>query len=133
MFVAFCLSLTLLPALISLLPPPWEVVEVGYPRPASVEGFLRLHHRPILAFGLLVAIVAGALLPFLRFDFDPRHLKVAELESLTILRDLSSNPDWTPNSINILAKSPTEAEALARQLDGLPEISRTITLRSFFA
>jgi hypothetical protein len=132
MIVAFCLSLTLLPALISLLRPSGGgMVEIGYPRLAPVEGFLRLHHRPILAFGLLFAIVAGVLLPFLRFDFNPLHLKDAELESMTTLRDLASNPDWTPNTINILAKSPTEAESLARQLEGLPAVSRTITLRSF--
>jgi uncharacterized protein len=132
MFVAFGLSLTLLPALISLLRPRGRgMVEVGYPKLAPIEDFLRLHHRPILAFGLLLAIVSGALLPFLRFDFNPLHLKGADLESMTTLRDLTTNPDWTPNSISVLAKSQTEAEALARRLGGLPEVSHAITLSSF--
>jgi len=132
MFIAFGLSLTLLPALISLLRPPGRgMIEMGYPRLAPVEALLRLHHRPILMFGLLLAIVAGALLPFLRFDFNPLHLKGADLESMTTLRDLSTNPDWNPNSISVLANSQTEAEGLARRLEGLPEVSRTITLASF--
>jgi hopanoid biosynthesis associated RND transporter like protein HpnN len=132
MIVAFVLSLTLLPALISLLRPRARgTAEVGYPRLAPVEAFLRLHYRPILAFGLVVAIVAGALLPFLRFDFDPLHLKGGDLESMTTLRDLTANPDWTLNSIHVQAKSQAEAETLARRLSSLPQVSRTVTLANF--
>ena len=50
---------------------------------------------------------------------------------MTTLRDLTSDPDWTPNTINVLAPSLANSEGLVRRLDALPEVSRTITLNSF--
>ena len=42
-----------------------------------------------------------------------------------------SDPDWTPNAIDVLAPSLAAAEPLARRLAALPEVSRTVTLASF--
>ena len=64
MAIAFGLSITFLPALLSLLrPAPGGMHEVGYPGLAPVEAFLSDNRRIVLAIGLLVAILSGALLP----------------------------------------------------------------------
>lgn len=132
MAIAFGLSITFLPALLSLLrPAPGMMREVGYSALAPIERFLGRNRRSVLTAGLLVAVIAGALLPFVRFDFDPLHLKSPKVESMVTLRSLTSDPDWTPNTINVLAPSLAAASPIARRLASLPEVSRVVTLESF--
>ena len=131
MAIAFLLSVTLLPALLALLRPRGGMTEMGYPWLAPVESFLAHHRRPVLAVGLAVAIVSAALLPFVRFDFDPLHLKSPDVESMTTLRALMTDPNWTPNTINVLAPSLAGAPPIVARLDALPEVSHTVTLQSF--
>lgn len=132
MIVALVLSVTLLPALLVLLrPPAGGMAEVGYAALAPVEAFLGQRRRAVLAVAALAAIVSVALLPLVRFDFNPLHLRSAQAESMRTLQDLMSDPDRTPNTISVLTPSLAEAEALARRLDTLPEVSRTATLSSF--
>jgi hopanoid biosynthesis associated RND transporter like protein HpnN len=132
MVIAFGLSITLLPALLSLLRPrAGGMAEVGYPRLAPVEALLGRNRRAVLAIGLLVAVLSGALLPFVRFDFNPLHLKSARVESMATLRDLTSDPDWTPNTINVFAPSLASSEPIVRRLAALPEVSRVVALQSF--
>jgi hopanoid biosynthesis associated RND transporter like protein HpnN len=132
MIVAFGSSIVLLPALLVLLHPPVSrMAEVGFTMLAPVDTFVRRHRRTVLALAFLAAVVSTALLPLVRFDFNPLHLKSAKVESMTTLQALASDPDWTPNAINVLAPSLVESVALARRLDALPEVSRTVTLQSF--
>ena len=105
--------------------------EVGYPGLAPVEAFLSHNRRIVLAIGLLVAVLSGALLPFVRFDFNPLHLKSPKVESMVTLQALTSNPDWTPNTINVLAPSLAASGPIMRRLAALPEVSRVVTLQSF--
>ncbi|MFO1087375.1 MAG: MMPL family transporter [Reyranellaceae bacterium] len=132
MAIAFALAVTLLPALLVLLrPPAGTMSEVGYAVLAPVEAFLRHHRRAVLAVGLLVAIVSAAALPFVRFDFNPLHLKSQKVESMATLRDLTSDPNWTPDTLNVLAPSLALSEPIERRLAALPDVSRVVTLRSF--
>jgi uncharacterized protein len=132
MIVAFALSIVLLPALLTLLrPPAGRLAEVGFTMLAPVDIFVRRHRRTVLAMALLAAAVSCALLPLVRFDFNPLNLKSAKVESMTTLQALASDPDWTPDAINVLAPSLAQSVALARRLEALPEVSRTVTLNSF--
>jgi len=132
MIIAFGLSITLLPALLILLRPSASgMSEVGYARLSPLEGLLHRHRRVVLGVGGIAAIASAALLPLVRFDFDPLHLKSSKVESMVTLRDLTSDPDWTPNTINVLAPSLAGSEGLVQRLDALPEVSRTVTLNSF--
>jgi len=132
MAIAFGLSITFLPALLSLLrPAPGGMHEVGYPGLAPVESFLSDNRRIVLAIGILVAVLSGALLPFVRFDFNPLHLKSPKVESMVTLQALTSNPEWTLNTINVLAPSLAASDPIVRRLAVLPEVSRVVTLQSF--
>ena len=134
MIVAFALSIVLLPALLILLrPPAGRLAEVGFTMLAPVDILVRRHRRAVLAMALLAAVVSCALLPLVRFDFNPLHLKSAKVESMATLQDLASDPDWTPDAINVLGPSLARSVALARRLETLPEVSRTVTLDSFVA
>lgn len=131
MAIAFLLSVTLLPAILALLRPAGGVAEMGYPALAPVESFLARHRLAVLAIGLVVAMISAALLPFVRFDFDPFHLKNPDVESMTTLRALMKDPNWTPNTINVLVPSLAAAPPIVARLDALPEVARTVTLQSF--
>ena len=76
MLVALALNLTLLPALIVLLAP--QAAEPG-PPPAEVHAHRRLHPRAsgagCWASRSARRSVCAALLPLLRFDFNPIHLR----------------------------------------------------------
>ena len=132
MGVAFVLSIVLLPALLALLRfPRARMAEVGFTMLAPVDRFVTQHRLGVLGAALIAALASLALLPFVRFDFDPLNLKSPKVESMTTLQALAADPDWTPYAINVLAPSLEQAEAMAPRLDALPEVSRTVTLRSF--
>ncbi|MBS0517794.1 MAG: MMPL family transporter [Proteobacteria bacterium] len=132
MIVAFCLSIALLPALLVLMGfPVARSAEVGFAALAPVDSFVQRRRRVVLALSAVAAIGAGALLPLVRFDFNPLDLKSPKSESMRTLQALSADVDWTPNTINVLMPSLAQAVTLAHRLDALPEVSRTVTLESF--
>jgi uncharacterized protein len=132
MAVAFALTIVLLPALLVVLrAPEGGMAEVGFTMLAPVDSFVHRHRRRVLGVALAAAVVSAALLPLLRFDFNPLNLKSARVESMTTLHDMVSDPDWTLDAINVLAPSVTDAASLARRLGDLPEVSRVVSLNSF--
>lgn len=135
MLIALAMSLTVLPALLMLFrPPPGDSLEEGgggFARLAPVLGRLRRHRRWVLAAGGAAALASVALLPMLRFDSNPLHLRNPETESMATLADLMADLDRTPNTIEVLAPSLAAADALAGRLAALPEVSRAVTLSSF--
>jgi uncharacterized protein len=131
MIVALALSITFLPALLLLLQPRSMAGEVGYPWLQPVESWLGRNRRAVLVGGGVVALLCLALLPWLRFDFNPLHLRSAKVESMIAIAELIADPDRTPNTARILAPSLAQADALARRLEALPEVARVTTLSSF--
>ena len=131
MIVAFGLSIVLLPALLVLLRfPAARKAEVEIAMLAPVDRFVARHRSGVLASALVAAVVSIALLPLVRFDFDPLNLKSPTVESMTTLRALAADPDRTPYAINVLAPSSGEAQALAQRLSALPEVSHVVSLQS---
>ncbi|WP_253201533.1 MMPL family transporter [Sphingomonas quercus] len=131
MIVALAFSLTLLPALVMVLPPGPPRREVGFAGMAPVDRFLERRRAAVLwAFALSMA-VSIALLPLVRFDFNPLHLRDPHAPAMRALADLTRDPDRTPNTIDVLARDPVEAHALAARLTALPEVGQVVTLDSF--
>jgi len=132
MIVAFVLTIVLLPALLMVLRPSGRgMAEVGFTMLAPVDTFITRRRRVVLAGAVLATLASCALLPQLHFDFNPLSLKSRTAESMTTLEALASDPDWTPNAINVLAPSLGAAQRLVPRLAALPEVSRTVTLASF--
>jgi hopanoid biosynthesis associated RND transporter like protein HpnN len=131
MLVTFFLSVSLLPALIKLLHPKGEAAEIGFKSLAPLDAFLVRHRRPIVLGAGGVALLCAALLPFIRFDANPLHLRSPRVESVATLYDLMKDPETSPNTIDVLASSLDAADALARRLAALPEVREARTLRSF--
>jgi hopanoid biosynthesis associated RND transporter like protein HpnN len=132
MVVAFVLTIVLLPALLMVLRPSGKgMAEVGFTMLAPVDAFIHRRRRAVLAVASVAAVGSLALLPQLRFDFNPLDLKSRIVESMTTLDALAADPEWTPNAISVLAPSLEAAQRLAPKLAALPEVSRTVTLATF--
>ena len=131
MFVALLTTITLLPALLRLFAPPGESKTPGFPWLAPVDDYLDRHRKPILIGTLVVVIGALPLLAFLRFDFNPLHLKDPNSESMATLLALKDSPEAAVNDVTLLAPSLAQADAAAKRLDALPEVGRTTTLSTF--
>lgn len=131
MVVAFLLSVTLLPALLLLARPRLGPGPVGFSRLAPIDRYLASHRKFVLATGSAAAAICLALLPLLRFDFNPLHLRDPGRESVSTLAELASDPDRTPNTIDIMTPSLSAADALAERLSRLPEVAHAMTLSNF--
>ncbi|MDI3309121.1 MAG: MMPL family transporter [Acetobacteraceae bacterium] len=131
MLVAALLSLTVLPALLHLIGPAGEPSGVEFRALAPMEGFLARHARPVSAGLGLLALAAAATLPWLPFDFNPLNLRNPNTEAVATFHDLMRSPETTPNTLDILAPNLEAAQALARRLEALPEVSRAMTLAGF--
>ena len=131
MFIALALNLTLLPALIQLTRPPGTPVGATAPRLALVDNFV-LHHRVmVVRIGVALGVVSAALLPLLRFDFNPLHLRSSKVESVATLYALTNDPQRTPNTLEAIRPNLAAADQLAARVRALPDVSLVRTLSSF--
>jgi hypothetical protein len=131
MLVAFLTSITVLPALLSLLNPPGEKEPVGYAFLAPMDAFLEKHRVFIVAGTLLVAVAGLPLLYFLSFDFNPTHLRNPNVESIATFLDLRKDPNTGVNAINVMTHSEADAKKIEAKLSQLPEVLRVMSLDSF--
>ncbi len=131
MIIAFGISITLLPALLTLFHPPSETKEVGYRFLAPLDEFLTRHRWWVIGLTVGLAIVGSPLLRDVKFDFNPLNLNSPKVESVATLLDLMKDPATTPNKIDVLEPSLDRAQALADKLAKLPEVGATQTLNSF--
>ena len=131
MLVAFFSSITVLPALLSLLNPPGEKEPVGYAFLAPVDHFLEKHRVVIIVGTLLIAIAGLPLLYFLRFDFNPINLRSSKVESIATFLDLRKDPNTGANAINVMTNSEADAKKIEARLAQVPEVLRVMSLDSF--
>jgi uncharacterized protein len=113
-----------------LLNPPGEPAAVGFRRLAPLDHFLQQHRIAVIAGTLLVVLAGTPLLFHLRFDFNPVDLQSPDSPSVVIYRELQSDPETSGNDAELLAPSLERADAIAKHLAALPEVSRTLTLNS---
>ena len=131
MVVSFVVSMTLIPALLRLLPrlrttrsrsvfsPPWLLTLSAAPQRFS--WFFR---------GLTVVIALGALtvLPAAHFDFNPLKLRDPKSESITTIVEVQSDPRVSFRALNVLLDTPKQEAALTEALRNQPGLGE---VRSF--
>ena len=131
MLIAFSCSITLVPAMLALLNPPGEAAAVGFQSLAPLDHFLQRHRIPVIAGTILIVLAGTPLLLHLPFDFNPVNLQSPDSPSVVTYRQLQRNPETSGNDAEILAPSLEQADATAKRLAALPEVSRVLTLSSF--
>lgn len=131
MIVAFLTSITVLPALLAVFDPPGEKEPLGFSSFASADGFVERNRKWVVAGTLGVAIAGLPLLYFLHFDFNPINLRSPKVESIATYLDLRKDPNTGASSVNVLAASPKDAQAVAARMEKLPEVERVMKIQSF--
>jgi hypothetical protein len=131
MLIAIALNFVLLPAGLTLLRPLGEPEPVGFRRAALVDHFLLERRRWVLIAAAFLTLLSIAMLPRVRFDFDPLHLKSAENESVSTALDLMKEPTTSPYAAELLAPSLAEAQRLATRLGEMPEVADVITAATY--
>lgn len=128
MFIALFASLTVLPALLALIPPG--------PAPAATGGGFRLVFTPARARAVVALAAAVGFLSIYatlgaRFDFDPLNLKDPKTESVQTLRDLMADGQAGRYSIEVLEKDLAAARATAAKAEKLDVVDEVRSLADF--
>ncbi|MGF1593230.1 MAG: MMPL family transporter [Kiloniellaceae bacterium] len=133
MFIALFLNLTLLPALMRLMPAPPCALRLGpvAAAGAALQRGAARGARGLAGIGLVLAVVAAFALPQARFDDDPLNLRDPDSPSVAVLLDLLDDPRVSPYSAQVLAADLAAARDLAPRLAALPEVEAAVTLTDF--
>jgi hopanoid biosynthesis associated RND transporter like protein HpnN len=128
---ALALNLTLLPALIELTRPPGAPDRPPDARLTRLDHYVLGHRRLVLGTGVVAALISAALVPQVRFDFNPLHLRSPRAESVATLVDLMSDPDRSPNTLEVIRPNLAAADRLAAIFRTEPTVYSARTLSSF--
>lgn len=136
MIIALFANLTVLPALLALMPLSPRQSAGGTPAqrapagPAAARYVLR---RPgaVTAGALVLGLAAAAFAPGLRFDFNPLNLTDPTTESVETYRDLMRQNSSVAYTISVLSQNLDRAAALAGRLESLVEVDQAVTLADF--
>jgi uncharacterized protein len=131
MLLAYITSITVLPALLTILHPPGEEEPIGYRVLAPVDRFLERHRIPVIAGTIAVAVAGLPLLYFLHFDFNPINLRSPTVESVATFLDLRTDPTLGANAINVVLPNGDNVEKVADQLRKIPEVDKVTTIADF--
>jgi len=130
MFIALIVNMTLLPAILSLLPlktnPPARVMS----KP-MVETIVTRWPRLIVWGAVAFCLASLLILPFARFDADPLKMKDPRAESVQAVFDLAHDSTFGPYDLNVLAPNLAAADVLAQRLRAIPEVDSVVTMSSF--
>ncbi len=130
MFIALFANLTVLPALLSIVPMRLRRPVEAAPRSRLAVSMQRWS-RYVVAGAILAGVGAAALAPWAWFDFNPLNLKDPETESVATFYDLAADPGIPAYTIDLLAENLRAADAAAGRLADVPEVDAAITLSSF--
>jgi hopanoid biosynthesis associated RND transporter like protein HpnN len=126
MLVAFATNVTVLPAMLALMPykaPPAVAGEKPRgQRLVQSEHWLWRQSRTIVFVAAAIGIVALFALWGARFDRNPLNLKDPTQESVSTAIDLLNNPRLRVSTVSILVDSVAEIAPLAEKLKKLPSV-----------
>jgi uncharacterized protein len=131
MLAALALNLTLLPALLALVRSGGTPRHPPGARLVRIENGILRHRGLVIGAGTAAAAIAVFLLPLLRFEFNPTHLRSPEAASVATLTDLMRDPDRSPNTLEVMRPGLDAADRLAGELRRDPTVYSARTLSSF--
>lgn len=132
-FIGLFISVTVLPALLCVMP-------VNNPKPIKsafapqwVVTFPFHYSTTIRIVSILLGIGSCVVLTNLSFDSNPINLRDPKSESVSTIKELLKSKNDSPFVITALANSLDEANKLAEKMGKLSSVHDTITLSSFVA
>ena len=127
MVVATLTSLTVLPAILTVLPKGRAVGSGVVPQAARVEGFVRRHARAICLASFGIGMLALPVAVNAHFEKNPLNLQDPSNPSVQTLRDLMRNDASTRPGISIVRPNLDAAASLAARLAELPSVAAAVT------
>ncbi len=131
MFISAALSLTFLPALLSLVPfrpsPRRRTSHVLM----GLFSFSSHHPKAVVIATCLLALAALLVIPRASFDNNPVHLQDPSVESVRTYNDLIAESERSPLSAVILAQNAEAAAEISKRLEQLQTVDEVITLEDF--
>lgn len=134
MFIGLGISLTVLPALLTIM--PLKNVKPLNGQQASACYLATIPFRfagTIRITSILLGISSCFILTQLVFDSNPINLRDPKSESVSTIKELLKSQTESPFSLASLANNLDNANELATKLEKLPSVHETITLSSFVA
>jgi hopanoid biosynthesis associated RND transporter like protein HpnN len=131
MLVAYLSSITLLPALLTVLNPAGEPEPLGFKFLGPVDKFMENHRIAIIVAVAVVSLGGLPLLYYLQFDFNPINLRSPHVESIATFLDLRRDPITGANAISVLAPDLASTRPIEERLSKVPEVSQVRTLDFF--
>ncbi|MEP0338427.1 MAG: MMPL family transporter [Alphaproteobacteria bacterium] len=131
MFIALAANLTVLPALLTLMPAPAGRRDGHAGWSDRARRALQGHPRRVLIGAVAAAVIGLAAVPQARFDFDPLNLQDRNLESVAVVHELAAGKGASTYSATVLAPDVDAARGLAEQLTALPEVKGVASILSF--
>jgi hypothetical protein len=130
LIAALALNLTVLPALIALTRPPGAPERAGT-RLTRIDNFVLGHRALVVGTGAALGLICAALLPLVRFDFNPLHLRSSRVESVATLLDLMRDEDRSRNTVEVIRPNLAAADELAAVFRRDPTVHAAHTLSTF--
>jgi len=130
MFISLAVTLTLLPALLSLIPLKKSIRNrpAGIPLPDSIGAYPVTHARTVKLISFILLLVFIFIAMHIRFDYNTLNLQNPKDESVKTFHSLIDDPDTSPWIGVILAKNRNDAQATIKKLEALPVVNKVIWL-----
>ncbi len=130
MFINLFATLTVLPALLTLLP----LKKTGMNEFVSDRPLYRVPYKyakAVVVGTIAIGIGAAFFVPRLYFDYNPLNLYDPHCDAVLTIKELFKNEMTCPWTISILAGNAKEAAETVGRLKGLKEVKEAITISSF--
>ena len=130
MFISFAVTITVIPALLSLLP----YTPGASPGKESGAGGGRLverHAGKVLGATACLALASAVVLGGLRFDHNPLNLHARDGAALTTYRELLADNDLTPWTAIMIAAGAEQAEGYRAALSRSGLVDKVVTVADF--
>ena len=133
--IAFVASVTLVPAILSVLPGSEEKIARAFSKLNPEHGSWLQGYRPVIRNAVsLLLILAGiasvTLIPQVRFDGDPINLKDPAAPSMQAFNDLVAHQPARTFAIQVLSEPDEPARQVVEALKALPQVMDVETLDS---
>jgi hopanoid biosynthesis associated RND transporter like protein HpnN len=130
MLINLFATLTVLPALLTLLPLKKASLKKFTPgRPLYQVPYK--HAKAIVIGAIAIGMGAAFLVPKLYFDYNPLNLYDPHCDAVLTIKELFKNEMTCPWTISILTGNAKKAEEVVGRLKGLKEVKEAITISSF--
>ena len=132
-FIGLLVSLSLLPALLKLLPIKPLSASRKSTLPGWVYQFPFRHANAVIIGAVVIALLAGLTLTQFRFDSNPINLRDPTTQSVIAFKKLLQSKTDSPFATSALTDSLEKADALAARFAKLSSVHEAITLSSLVA